>query len=103
MNFVVFRIIFPNPHILKVQTERRKAQMKPVNKHPEILSGNKNAIKKESETIQNPDFPDSYFSRSICSSTDCTGLIPALPSSEEELEAYEEMYAFCSKPVKRHS
>lgn len=33
----------------------------------------------------------------ISSSTDCTGLIPALPSSEAELEAYEEMYQFCAK------
>ena len=40
-------------------------------------------------------FSDSCFSKSICSSTDCTGLIPALPSSEAELEAYEEMYQFC--------
>lgn len=38
---------------------------------------------------------DSDFSRSICSSTDCTGLIPSLPSTEAELEAYEEMYQFC--------
>lgn len=38
---------------------------------------------------------DSEFSKSICSSMDCTGLIPALPSSEAELEAYEEMYQFC--------
>lgn len=37
-----------------------------------------------------------------CSSTDCTGLIPALPSSEAELEAYEEMYQFCAqKPPAR--
>jgi hypothetical protein len=41
------------------------------------------------------DFPDYVFSRSICSSMDCTGLIPALPSLEAELEAYEEMYQFC--------
>lgn len=33
----------------------------------------------------------------VCSSTDCTGLIPALPDSEAELEAYEEMYQFCLK------
>lgn len=41
---------------------------------------------------------DSCFSKSICSSTDCTGLIPALPSTEQELEAYEEMYSFCAAP-----
>lgn len=41
----------------------------------------------------------SDFSRRICSSTDCTGLIPALPDSDAELEAYEEMYAFCQRCV----
>lgn len=34
---------------------------------------------------------------SVCSATDCTGLIPAMPDSEAELEAYEEMYQFCLK------
>ena len=38
---------------------------------------------------------DSCFSKSLVSSTDCTGLIPALPDSDAELEAYEEMYQFC--------
>lgn len=33
--------------------------------------------------------------QSVCSATDCTGLIPALPNSEAELEAYEAMYQFC--------
>ena len=28
----------------------------------------------------------------VCSAGDCTGLIPALPESDEELEAYEELY-----------
>lgn len=32
-----------------------------------------------------------------CSATDCTGLIPALPTTEEELDAYEEMYQFCAQ------
>ena len=27
-------------------------------------------------------------------STDCTGLIPSLPQSDDEVEAYNEMYAF---------
>ena len=29
-----------------------------------------------------------------CSSTDCTGLIPALPRDEFERESYEEMYPY---------
>ena len=28
------------------------------------------------------------------SATDCTGLIPALPESDEELEAYAQMYRY---------
>jgi hypothetical protein len=55
----------------------------------------KNAAKKEPEETHFHEFSDSRFSRSICSSHDCTGLIPALPASEAELEAYEEMYQFC--------
>lgn len=56
----------------------------------------KTATKKQnSEAAESLDFSGSCFSKSICSSTDCTGLIPALPSSEAELEAYEEMYQFC--------
>ena len=51
--------------------------------------------KKEPERTDYKEFSDSCFSKSICSATDCTGLIPALPSSEAELEAYEEMYQFC--------
>ena len=29
-----------------------------------------------------------------CSATDCTGLIPALPESEAQLEFYDELYPF---------
>lgn len=54
--------------------------------------------KEESARIENADLSDSCFSKSVCSSMDCTGLIPALPSSEEELESYEEMYRFCTPP-----
>ena len=32
-----------------------------------------------------------------CSATDCTGLIPALPETEEQLEYYEELYPFLAK------
>lgn len=53
------------------------------------------AEKKEPSKNADKRFEDSCFSKSICSATDCTGLIPALPGSKEELEAYEEMYQFC--------
>ena len=35
----------------------------------------------------------------VCSATDCTGLIPAGPASEEELEQYEELYPFLPKTI----
>ena len=30
----------------------------------------------------------------LCSSMECTGLIPALPENEDQLESYEELYPF---------
>ncbi|MCD8221913.1 MAG: hypothetical protein LUD07_06950 [Clostridiales bacterium] len=35
----------------------------------------------------------------ICSATDCTGLIPALPQTETEYGNYEEIYPFLTKPA----
>ena len=32
-----------------------------------------------------------------CSATDCTGLIPARPVTEEELKNYEELYPYVAK------
>ncbi len=32
-----------------------------------------------------------------CSATDCTGLIPALPQDEAEVEAYEDLYPYITK------
>ena len=37
---------------------------------------------------------DDTIERKACSATDCTGLIPALPDSEEELEAYADLYHY---------
>ncbi|MGN0314805.1 MAG: hypothetical protein ACI4EG_08455 [Fusicatenibacter sp.] len=34
----------------------------------------------------------------ITSATDCTGLIPALPEDEEEIEFYEELYPYLPRP-----
>ena len=34
-----------------------------------------------------------------CSTMDCTGLIPAKPSSEEELENYDELYPYLAKAI----
>lgn len=59
------------------------------------MSEIKKCTKKGPAEAGKADLTGSCFSKSVCSSTDCTGLIPALPSSEAELEAYEEMYQFC--------
>jgi len=46
-----------------------------------------------------PDHHNDPFDIDIqsCSATDCTGLIPSLPQSKEELEAYEDLYPYISK------
>ena len=45
---------------------------------------------------ESPDYREheGFDLRRSGSSTDCTGLIPALPASEEELEFSNEMYPF---------
>ena len=52
---------------------------------------------------KNPDTPanDPYgcdepggLNIKACSATDCTGLIPALPQSDSELESYAEVYHY---------
>ena len=40
---------------------------------------------------------DVYDDFQVSSSTECTGLIPAMPETDSELEAYEEMYPFLTK------
>lgn len=40
------------------------------------------------------DGPDDYLDFKACSATDCTGLIPALPQSDSELESYAEVYHY---------
>lgn len=50
----------------------------------------KKTIKKEEKAVDT--FSSSYID--TCSANDCTGLIPSLPQSEAEIEAYEELYDF---------
>lgn len=52
--------------------------------------------KTESHTISYHEHDDSEQIQA-CSAMDCTGLIPALPENEEQLEAYEELYPFLTK------
>lgn len=41
---------------------------------------------------------DDFLDTPIVSSMECTGLIPALPETDEELEAYEEMFPYLTPP-----
>ena len=51
----------------------------------------KNSSDPKNKTAQNP-FDDSDIQ--ACSATDCTGLIPALPETDAELEHYQELYHY---------
>ena len=44
------------------------------------------------------DTPDPLSDLEICSATDCTGLIPALPASDSEITSYEQLYHFLPRP-----
>ncbi len=46
--------------------------------------------------------PDDYDYLNVSSATDCTGLIPAGPFGEAELESYEQLYPFLPKAVCVH-
>ena len=46
------------------------------------------------------DYIDNVDICNASSACDCTGLIPSLPESEEELEAYKKMYDFVPPYVK---
>ncbi len=49
--------------------------------------------KKETNKLKDSSKYDEYFSiNEVPSSTDCTGLIPALPVSESEAESYTDLY-----------
>ncbi len=51
------------------------------------------------ETVINDDSVEDDFmgGGSLCSATDCTGLIPTLPLSDSEITSYEQLYHFLPK------
>ena len=50
---------------------------------------------KQKEMKKNQELIDHYdYLKNAASSTDCTGLIPALPESEDELDAYNDVYQY---------
>jgi hypothetical protein len=68
-------------NMMENDDEKKKGSMKKIN----TLSVNDDFVEKVNET-------DTYIKAS--SARELTGLIPALPDSEAELEAYEELYPF---------
>ena len=53
---------------------------------------------------KNQELIDHYdYLKNAASSTDCTGLIPALPESEDELDAYNDVYQYQTPLVKPKS
>lgn len=45
--------------------------------------------------LTNEEIDENIFDMcSTCSTTDCTGLIPAKPVSDAEIESYEDLYPF---------
>lgn len=51
----------------------------------------------DSSTIRQPDEFD--IDIQACSTMDCTGLIPALPYTDAEKEAYEDLYPYITHAV----
>lgn len=57
-----------------------------------MKSEEKDSIKKEAKKTASKNNYDVDIQ--ACSAMDCTGLIPALPENEDELEAYEDLYPY---------
>lgn len=56
--------------------------------------------KKKSSSLVSESGEDTLYDRSLCSATDCTGLIPALPVTDSEIDSYEALYHFLPKAKK---
>ena len=52
-------------------------------------------MEKDKNTVSQPD--DFDVDIQACSTMDCTGLIPALPETEAEQEAYEDLYPYIAR------
>ena len=58
----------------------------------------------QKEMKKNQELIDHYdYLKNAASSTDCTELIPALPESEDELDAYNDVYQYQTPLVKPKS
>lgn len=53
----------------------------------------KYTVEKKIEELD-PYRTDNFDYMSACSTTDCTGLIPSAPASDEEYDAYNDIYFF---------
>lgn len=58
-------------------------------------------MKKNTSSQKDQPLIDSYdYLANSASANDCTGLIPSAPQSEEELQAYEEIYHYTAPKLK---
>lgn len=58
-------------------------------------------MKKSESNISISSESDDYDYLNTSSATDCTGLIPATPAEDEELENYEDLYPFLPKAISK--
>ena len=58
-------------------------------------------MKKNAVSQKDQPLIDSYdYLANSASANDCTGLIPSAPQSEEELQAYEEIYCYTAPKLR---
>lgn len=60
-------------------------------------------MKKESKKLTKQSINDYDYLTNAASAMDCTGLIPSLPQSEEELESYNDVYQYRPPVNQKHS
>ena len=53
----------------------------------------------DKKSLDDPYNTNLYKDFQVGSATDCTGLIPALPETDSELDAYKDMYPFLGQAM----
>lgn len=61
---------------------------------PREINDGENTTQKSNNVTRDIQEPDMDMEYNTCSSYDCTGLIPAIAQSDEEVENYQELYPF---------
>lgn len=73
--------------------ERKKAPVREPDKTPKKEPVREPATEPFKNDPYGFDDPD-YLDIKACSATDCTGLIPALPQTDSEMESYAQVYHY---------